>query len=113
MANVARLRLGSVNIGTMRGRYGEVVEMNVRRRLDFCCLQETRWKGEGARMIGDCKFFWIGCDEGTSGVGILVAKSWIEHVIEVKRINQRIYGSQDKNWQVSTESGVTIRTAGG
>jgi hypothetical protein len=92
MGNVARLRLrlGSVNTGTMRGRYGEVVEMMVRRRLDFCCLQETRWKGEGARMIGDCKFFWIGCDEGTSGVGILVAKSWIEHVIEVKRINQRM-----------------------
>ena len=29
MGNIVRLRLGSVNIGTMRGRYGEVVEMMV------------------------------------------------------------------------------------
>ena len=35
-------RVGSVNVGTMRGREGEVVEMAVSRHLDFCCLQETR-----------------------------------------------------------------------
>ena len=24
-----------------------------RQRLDFYCLQETRWKGEGAMMLGE------------------------------------------------------------
>ena len=26
--------------------------MIARRRLDFCCLQETRWKGGSAKIIG-------------------------------------------------------------
>ena len=46
------LRVGSANVGTMRGRSGEVVEMCGRRKLDVCCLQETRWKGSGARTLG-------------------------------------------------------------
>src|SRR5664279_5463849 len=87
MSSNVRLRVGSVNVGTMRGRSGEIVKMMETRRLDFCCLQETRWKGGNARTIGSCKFFWIGCEEGISGVGILVAEKWIEDVIEVKRIN--------------------------
>src|SRR6478609_1952036 len=33
-----RLRIGTVNVGTMRGREGEVVEMMERRCLDFGCV---------------------------------------------------------------------------
>ena len=70
------------------------VDMAARRKLDFCCLQETRWKEEGARVFGSeearYKFFWIGCKEGDAGVGILVAEKWIDKVIEVKRVNERI-----------------------
>ena len=36
------LRIGSVNVGSLRGRDGEVVNMAVKGHLDFCCLQETR-----------------------------------------------------------------------
>ena len=36
------------------------------------------------------KFLWAGCEEGLAGVGILVAEKWIEKVIEVKRISERI-----------------------
>jgi hypothetical protein len=48
-------------------------------------VQESRWKGEGARFMGDYKFFWKGCDAGLSGVGILVAKKYPNSVVEVKR----------------------------
>jgi hypothetical protein len=88
------LKIGSVNVGTMTKRSSEVVEMVARRRLDFCCLQETRWKGGSARMLeggeGRYKFFWIGCSEGVSGVGILVAEKWADKVIEVRRICERV-----------------------
>ena len=47
MGGMVTLRVGSVNVGTMRGREGEVVEMAASRHLDFCCLQETGWKSEG------------------------------------------------------------------
>ena len=37
-----RLRIGTANVGTMRKRDGEVVDMAGRRKLDFCCVQECR-----------------------------------------------------------------------
>ena len=88
------MRVGSVNVGSMTGRSGEVVEMAARRRLDFCCLQETRWRGGSARMLGGegsrYKFFWSGCEGGVAGVGVLVAERWVGSVIEVKRVSERI-----------------------
>ena len=84
------LRIGSANVGTMRGRSGEVVEMCGRRKLDVCCLQETRWKGSGVRTLGKYKFFWTGCEEGTAGVGFLVEESWVDSVMEVKRVSERL-----------------------
>ena len=84
------LRIGSVNVGTMRGRDGEVADMAARRCLDFCCLQETGWKGEGARKLGDYKFFWMGSEKGIHGVGMLVADRWVEKVLEVKRVSERL-----------------------
>ena len=66
------LRIGSVNVPTMK-KDGEVVDMAARRHLDFCCLQETGWKGEGARKLGEYKFFWMGCSKEIHGVGLLVA----------------------------------------
>ena len=86
------VRMGSANVGTMTGRHGEVVEMVSRRRLNFCCLQETNWKGHGARMFDKYKFFWQGCEEGMAeaGVSFLVEESWIEEILEVKRVSERI-----------------------
>ena len=89
-----RLRVGTVNVGTMRGKSGEIVEMAARRKLDICCVQESRWKGGSARTMGSddgCyKFFWVGCEEGVAGVGVLVAKKWINRVAEVRRVNERV-----------------------
>lgn len=89
-----KLRVGTVNVGTMARRSGEIVDMVARRKLDFCCVQETRWKGGSARTMGvdggRYKFFWVGCEEGVSGVGVLVSEKWIDKVIEVKRVSERM-----------------------
>ena len=66
-----------------------------RRKLDVCCLQETRWKGGSARMLRvDCsaryKLFWSGCEKGMGGVGVLVAEKWVDSVIDVKRLSERL-----------------------
>ena len=50
------IMIRSVNVGTMRGRSGEIAEMAARRRLDICCVQQTRWKAGSDRNIG--------CDDG-------------------------------------------------
>ena len=44
-----RLKAGTVNVGMMTERSVEVADMAARRRLDFCCLQETRWRGDGVK----------------------------------------------------------------
>jgi hypothetical protein len=36
------------------------------------------------------KFFWQGGEEGMAGVGVLVKMSWVEKVVEVRRVSERI-----------------------
>jgi hypothetical protein len=45
------LKVGTVNVGTMHERSAEVSQLLRQRELDFCCLQETRWKGGSAKQI--------------------------------------------------------------
>src|SRR6267154_2805533 len=89
-----QLRVGSINVGTMSGRDGELADMAGRRGLGFCCFQETRWRGDANKWLGEeCrryKFFWKGCGEGLAGVRVLVAEKWVENVIEVKKLSERI-----------------------
>ena len=36
------------------------------------------------------KFFWVAHSVDTGGVGILLPEKWIEKVIDVNRVNERI-----------------------
>ena len=40
--------------------------------------------------IQHISFLWIGNDNGTGGVGILLAEKWVENVLEIKHISDRI-----------------------
>ena len=88
------IRIATWNVGTMRGRSGEVVETIARKNIDLCCVQEVRWRGASTRFIkgkdSRYKFFWIGNAKGTGGVGILLAEKWVENVHDIKRISDRI-----------------------
>ena len=87
-------RLATLNVGTMKGRSAEVVETISRRGFDLCCLQETRWRGGSARVIvgkdSKYKFFWLGNEQGTGGVGFLLAEKWVENVLEINRVSDRV-----------------------
>ena len=83
------LKIGTANVGSMNGRSGEVVDMLRRRKLDLCALQETKWKGSGTQVMDGYKFFWQG-GKGGAGVGLMVADRWVDSVLEVKRVNDRI-----------------------
>ena len=70
--------MGTVNVGSMVKRSGEVSDMLCRRKVDVCGLQEMRYKNEGGvRFLhgGEkmkYKMFWKGRKEGQNGVGIVV-----------------------------------------
>ena len=78
----------------MRGRSSEIVETITRRNIDLCCVQEVRWRGASARHIigkdSRYKFFWVGNNQGTSGVGVLLAEKWVDKVYDIKRVSDRI-----------------------
>ena len=86
--------MGTLNVNTLRGRVSEVVETLSRRKVDVCCIQETRYcsgncctiKGKDTRY----KLYWSGNDKGTAVVGVFVAEEWIEKVFEVQRGSDRI-----------------------
>lgn len=88
------LRIASWNVNSLTGKVGELVETFDRRRIDFCCVQETRWKGDGKDFYGGLgrryKLLSKGCKEGTAGVGIFVAERWTAHVVKVERISERM-----------------------
>ena len=44
--------MGTWNIGSMSGRGTEVCEELRKRRMDACCLQEVRCRGQGAQILG-------------------------------------------------------------
>ena len=58
------------------------------------CVQEVRWKRASVRFVegrrARYKLFWIGNSTGYGGVGIFIAEKWIDKVIDVKRVNDRI-----------------------
>ena len=51
------MRVCSVNVGTLKGRSGEIV-------VQICCVQETRFRKKSVRMVSgkaeDYKLFCIG-----------------------------------------------------
>ena len=50
-------------------------------------MARQRSKSQDVRK---CKFFWQGCNKGAASVGVLIAERWIDSVVNVVRVNERI-----------------------
>ncbi|NSM57062.1 hypothetical protein HET73_07245 [Wolbachia endosymbiont of Atemnus politus] len=82
----SRMRFSTWNVGTLTGKHGEIAEVLLRRMVDVCCVQETRWLGGKA----DKRLFEKGDWKKEAGVGVAVANEWCDNVVEVKRMNDRM-----------------------
>ena len=62
--------------------------------MDVCYIQETIFSGGNCLTIKgeDTKYklYWSVNNKGIAGVGVFVAKEWIEKVFEVQRVSDRI-----------------------
>ena len=88
-------QFGTWNVGSMTGRSGEIADALERRKVKVCCVQEMRRKGEGTRILRTktrekYKLFWKGCSEGVSGIGVIVSEEFMDKVVEVMRVNERL-----------------------
>ena len=86
-----KLRVASQNIGTMNEKDMDVVQMMIKRRIDVACVQETRWRGERAKELGEgYKIYYVGEKNGRNGVGVIVSNKFTDSVVEVKRSSSRL-----------------------
>ncbi|KAE8660533.1 hypothetical protein F3Y22_tig00116951pilonHSYRG00347 [Hibiscus syriacus] len=85
-----RLRVCSLNVGTLNARLLELTDALNNRKIDFACIQETRWKGARARECNGYKLWYSGVNNARNGVGILVSSRLKENVVEVCRYRDRI-----------------------
>jgi len=87
-------RVSTLDVDSLTGRTGEVVEALSDRKVDVACIQETRWKGSGCKSYGAkgkrYKLFWVGGEERLDGVRIFVAEKWVDSVVSVKRHSKRV-----------------------
>ncbi|XP_071740786.1 uncharacterized protein [Rutidosis leptorrhynchoides] len=60
VATFGRIRVGSWNIGTLTGKRIELVDTFLKSKVDIGCVQETRWKGEGAVDVKDYRLWYSG-----------------------------------------------------
>ena len=87
--------MGTVNVGSMMKRSGEVSDMLSRRKVDVCGLQEVRFKNEGVKFLQGgqkmrYKMFWKSGKEGQNKVGIAVQEEWVGSVVRVMRTSERL-----------------------
>ncbi|KAL5146984.1 Craniofacial development protein 2 [Glycine soja] len=87
-----RIHFGTWNIGTLTGKSMEIVDVMVRRKINFMCLQETKWTGEKAKELDNSgfKLWYTGKIRSRNGVGIIVDKEWKKDVVDVRRVGDRI-----------------------
>jgi len=64
------------------------------REVDVGCIQQTRWRGSGCRFFGAqgkrYKLFWMGGKDRSDGVGMFVAKKWVDSAVKVVRHSERV-----------------------
>ena len=93
-------RFATWNVGSMTGRGRELVEEMGRRNVDVMCVQETKWKDNAVRELGE-GYKIIYCVESNkrNGVGIILSRKWKDNVVDVKRVSDRLMSIKVKGRQ--------------
>ena len=91
-AQQIKMRVGTLNVGSVTGRGRAIADLMYTRKVDILCVQETRWRGNKARELGEgYKLIYSGANkEGRNGVGIILSNEMKNEVIEVNRKSDRI-----------------------
>ncbi|VDO88836.1 unnamed protein product [Heligmosomoides polygyrus] len=86
-----KVRIATLNVGTLTGRSCELVEAQERRRVDFCAVQETKWSCRKSRDIGrGMKAVLRGSPRTTSGVGVIISERFRDSIVGVELFDDRL-----------------------
>ncbi|KAL0860090.1 hypothetical protein ABMA27_010404 [Loxostege sticticalis] len=85
-----KVRFATLKVGTLTGKTKELADLLTRRRIDFACLQETRWQGSKSRNRGEgYKLMYTGSKGGRNGVAIIISHDHLDNIVGVKRFSDR------------------------
>ena len=88
------VRVWTWNVGSLSGKRGEVCEELRKRMNDVRCLQEVRWRGQDAMMLGMKEWrykLWLsGKGDGVGGLRAMVKEELCEEVLEVRMVSDRV-----------------------
>ena len=86
-----RLRIATINVGTMTGRGHDLAKQLERRRVDICAVQETRWKGSAVfdKLGYGYEMLYHGTSSQRNGVGLIISKELRSTVFAVHRWTDR------------------------
>ena len=86
-----KVRIATLNVGTLTGRSCELAEALERRRVDICAVQETRWSSCKSRDLGrGFKAILCGKPRTTNGVAIIVSQRFRDSIASVERFDDRL-----------------------
>ena len=75
----------------MTGKGREVVDVMERQKVEILCIQDTKWKGNSARQMGNgYKLLYSGSNTKANEVGIIMNKDMADKVVEVERYSDMI-----------------------
>ncbi|KAJ8715502.1 hypothetical protein PYW07_009984 [Mythimna separata] len=81
-----KFRFATWNIGSLTGRCRELADVLAKRRVQCAFLQETRWKGNKSRDIGQgYRLVYAGSPSGRNGVAVVLSKDLQDGLLEVDR----------------------------
>lgn len=95
-SNNTNIRIATWNVGTMTCKSLELERTLLKRRIDVLCVQETRWKNlqKKSRFLNgrskNYKIFYYGTTQGQNGVGIIINKRYLQNIIDIKYVCDRI-----------------------
>ena len=68
-----RLKIGTINVATLRQKEEELVEMMKMRDLSILAVEETRMRGKGDKIIHEnYRLIYSGAEDNRHGVAIMV-----------------------------------------
>lgn len=95
-SNGQRIRIATLNVGSMAKRSLELEHLMKRRRIDIMCVQETKWGnlGNKSRFLDlqtkKYKLFYHGINNQENGVGIIISAEYLNNIIDIKKKSDRL-----------------------
>ena len=85
--------VGTLYVGTMTGKGQEIVVVMERKKIGVLCVQETHWKGQKAREMGNgYKLYYTGEDCKRNWVAIVLTSRLKNGVLKMNRESDRLIG---------------------